>query len=83
MRILVLLATITFASSQSAQACLNDQSLPNRESEFRSQYQSDFSTHLDPPRKRLFAESPILPAVGVTMIVCAGVIAFFGARTEV
>ena len=63
-----------------AHACLNDTSLPDREREFRSQYESNYTSQVDEPREQLFAEGPVLPTVGVVAFAGAVCLAWFGAR---
>lgn len=63
-----------------AQACLNDRSLPDRESEFRSQYESDYTTHAEPPRPQELSQGPTLAALGATMLLGGAALAWFGGR---
>ena len=73
-----LLALLIFCSH--ANACLNDRSLPQRESEFRSQYESNYTTQVDTSREPTLSEGPMLPVLGATMFFGAIGLAWFGAR---
>lgn len=68
------------ACGSTVSACLNDVSLPQREGEFRSQYQSDFTTQIEPQLEQPFDEKPYLAIAGSLMLVGAGLLTLFGAR---
>ena len=63
-----------------AGACLNDRSLPERESEFRSQYQSPYTTQVETPANQTFSEGPVLPAIGLAMLAGSISLAWLGTR---